>query len=80
MNPVRIYAGTKVEGRDQLVVFISEFQPPPNLIKAIAAAKGIAYGNLNALKELERRQPAPSRALEFHDPHGSRTTCYDYPV
>lgn len=37
MNPVRIYAGSKVEGRDQVVVFISEFQPPPNLIKAIAA-------------------------------------------
>ncbi len=37
MNPVRIYAGPKQEGRDQLVVFISEFQPPPNLIKAIAS-------------------------------------------
>ncbi len=37
MNPVRIYAGPKVEDRDQVVVFISEFQPPPNLIKAIAA-------------------------------------------
>ena len=37
MNPVRIYAGPKIEGRDQLVVFISEFQPPPNLIKAIAS-------------------------------------------
>ena len=37
MNPVRIYAGPKVEGHDQVVVFISEFQPPPNLIKAIAA-------------------------------------------
>src|SRR6266581_1644885 len=37
MNPVRIYAGPKVDDRDQVVVFISEFQPPPNLIKAIAA-------------------------------------------
>src|SRR5438132_1114580 len=37
MNPVRIYAGPKVDDRDQIVVFISEFQPPPNLIKAIAA-------------------------------------------
>src|SRR3990170_4855406 len=37
MNPVRIYAGPKVEDHDQVVVFISEFQPPPNLIKAIAA-------------------------------------------
>src|SRR3970282_2556193 len=37
MNPVRIYAGPKVEGHDQVVVFISEFQPPPNLIKGIAA-------------------------------------------
>jgi uncharacterized protein len=37
MNPVRIYAGSKVDDRDQIVVFISEFQPPPNLIKAIAA-------------------------------------------
>ena len=37
MNPVRIYAGTKREGKDQVVVFISEFQPPPNLIKAIAS-------------------------------------------
>ena len=32
MNPVRIYAGPKVDDRDQIVVFISEFQPPPNLI------------------------------------------------
>ncbi len=37
MNPVRIYAGPKVEGHDQVVVFISEFQPPANLIKSIAA-------------------------------------------
>jgi len=37
MNPVRIYAGPKLEGSDQIVVFISEFQPPPNLIKGIAA-------------------------------------------
>src|SRR2546422_4445553 len=37
MNPVRIYAGPKVDDHDQIVVFISEFQPPPNLIKAIAA-------------------------------------------
>src|SRR2546428_8440326 len=37
MNPVRIYAGPKMDDRDQIVVFISEFQPPPNLIKAIAA-------------------------------------------
>lgn len=40
-NPVRIYAGEKVgeaEGApDQLVVFISEFQPPPNLVKPIAS-------------------------------------------
>jgi uncharacterized protein len=38
MNPVRIYAGPKVDDRDQIVVFISEFQPPPNLIKGIASA------------------------------------------
>ena len=37
MNPVRIYGGPKQEGRDQIVVFISEFQPPPNMIKGIAA-------------------------------------------
>ncbi|HKZ89674.1 MAG TPA: PAC2 family protein [Thermoplasmata archaeon] len=37
MNPVRIYAGPKVDGHDQVVVFISEFQPPPNLIKGIAS-------------------------------------------
>jgi len=38
MNPVRIYAGPKKEGEaDQVVVFISEFQPPPNVIKVIAA-------------------------------------------
>ena len=37
MNPVRIYAGQKQEGVDQLVVFISEFQPPPNLVKGIAS-------------------------------------------
>ncbi len=39
MNPVRIYAGGRGGGdQDQVVVFISEFQPPPNLIKGIAAA------------------------------------------
>jgi uncharacterized protein len=41
-NPVRIYAGEKVgvdrESTDQLAVFISEFQPPPNLVKPIASA------------------------------------------
>lgn len=41
-NPVRIYAGEKVgdggKSMDQLVVFISEFQPPPNLVKPIAGA------------------------------------------
>ena len=38
MNPVRIYAGPRAsENQDQLVVFISEFQPPPNLIKGIAS-------------------------------------------
>jgi uncharacterized protein len=38
MNPVRIYAGGKMDSEeDRLVVFISEFQPPPNLIKGIAA-------------------------------------------
>jgi uncharacterized protein len=37
MNPVRIYAGPKMDDRDQIVVFISEFQPPPNLIKGIAS-------------------------------------------
>lgn len=37
MNPVRIYAGPKQADRDQIVVFISEFQPPPNLIKSIAS-------------------------------------------
>ena len=40
-NPVRIYAGEKVgdgpDSSDQLVVFISEFQPPPNLVKPIAS-------------------------------------------
>jgi uncharacterized protein len=39
MNPVRIYAGGGAGGhQDQVVVFISEFQPPPNLIKGIASA------------------------------------------
>lgn len=37
LNPVRVYAKEKVkEGENQVVVFISEFQPPPNLIKMIA--------------------------------------------
>ena len=40
-NPVRIYAGEKVgtgpQSQDQLVVFISEFQPPANLVKPIAS-------------------------------------------
>ncbi len=37
MNPVRIYGQQKQSDRDQVVVFISEFQPPPNLIKGIAS-------------------------------------------
>lgn len=40
LNPVRIYAGEKIispDGEsDQIVAFISEFQPPPNLVKPIA--------------------------------------------
>jgi uncharacterized protein len=37
LNPVRVYAKTKLkDGEKQVVVFISEFQPPPNLIKLIA--------------------------------------------
>ena len=39
LNPVRIYAKEKVkENENQVVVFISEFQPPPNLIKLIAGS------------------------------------------
>ena len=37
MNPVRIYSGQKKGTEDQIAVFISEFQPPPNLIKLIAS-------------------------------------------
>jgi uncharacterized protein len=40
LNPVRIYAGEKITSpdgeSDQIVAFISEFQPPPNLVKPIA--------------------------------------------
>jgi uncharacterized protein len=40
LSTVRIYAGEQVKseegGSDQIVVFISEFQPPNNLIKVIA--------------------------------------------
>jgi uncharacterized protein len=40
LNPVRIYAGEKISSKegesDQIVAFISEFQPPPNLVKPIA--------------------------------------------
>ncbi|MDG6220781.1 MAG: PAC2 family protein [Candidatus Thermoplasmatota archaeon] len=35
-NPVRIYASEKEEGKTQMAIFISEFQPPPNIIKPIA--------------------------------------------
>ncbi len=38
LNPVRIYAKSQVKNDEkQVVVFISEFQPPPNLIKMIAS-------------------------------------------
>ncbi len=41
LSTVRIYASERVVGADdetdQLVVFLSEFQPPPNLIRPIAA-------------------------------------------
>jgi uncharacterized protein len=40
LNPVRIYASEKIKSgdgdSDQIVAFISEFQPPPNLVKPIA--------------------------------------------
>lgn len=41
LNPVRIYAGTHTDGKGQelkLVVFISEFQPAPHLVRPIADA------------------------------------------
>jgi uncharacterized protein len=41
LDTVRIYAGQRVgteSSHDQIVVFISEFQPPPNLIRPIAGA------------------------------------------
>ncbi|HEX9708948.1 MAG TPA: PAC2 family protein [Candidatus Thermoplasmatota archaeon] len=42
LSTVRIYASERVVGADdetdQLVVFLSEFQPPPNLIRPISAA------------------------------------------
>jgi uncharacterized protein len=42
LSTVRIYASERVVGTDeqtdQLVVFLSEFQPPPNLIRPISAA------------------------------------------
>ena len=37
-NPVRIYSSGKEKGGTQVVVFLSEFQPPPNLIKPLASA------------------------------------------
>ena len=39
-NPVRIYASDKLgesEEGERVVAFISEFQPPPNMVKAIAS-------------------------------------------
>ncbi|MBI4999978.1 MAG: proteasome assembly chaperone family protein [Euryarchaeota archaeon] len=39
MHPVRIYASDRMgsdDNTEMLVVFISEFQPPPNLVKPIA--------------------------------------------
>ncbi len=39
LDTVRIYAGPRVGSEtsgDQIVVFISEFQPPPNIIRSIA--------------------------------------------
>lgn len=36
MSPVRIYAGRKGKGGDQIVAFISEFQAPANLIRPIS--------------------------------------------
>jgi uncharacterized protein len=42
-HPVRIYSGTPPQGRngrvaDRIVAFISEFQPPPNVIHPLATA------------------------------------------
>ena len=41
LDTVRIYAGPRVGSEtsgDQIVVFISEFQPPPNIIRSIAGS------------------------------------------
>ena len=35
LSPVRIYAGTQING-DKIAVFVSEFKPKPNLINSIA--------------------------------------------
>jgi uncharacterized protein len=37
-SPVRVYAGETSEGGDRLVVFVSEFQPPPHVIKDLGKA------------------------------------------
>lgn len=34
-NPVRVYAGEINKGKDRMVVFVSEFQPPPHDIKEL---------------------------------------------
>lgn len=34
-SPVRVYAGDVNEGGDKLVVFVSEFQPPPHILKEL---------------------------------------------
>ncbi len=38
LSPVRIYAGRKGRGGDQIVAFISEFQAPPNLMASNLAS------------------------------------------
>lgn len=34
-SPVRIYGGERGDSGDRLVVFVSEFQPPPHILKAL---------------------------------------------
>jgi uncharacterized protein len=34
-SPVRIYAGELSDGGDRLVVFVSEFQPPPHILREL---------------------------------------------
>ena len=51
-SPVRLYAGHLGEDGDRLVVFVSEFQPPPHVIKELGKAIMSVYEGITHIQHV----------------------------